>query len=205
MGLINVARHSIAVTLGIADAMWTLFEREYLGGPRQGLAAEGEFDWSGPDDMWPDIPWPEEPVIADTESEPELLVTRQWGLVLPSGEIAWNCWAGISFGDPFNRTLMVAKLKKTGMDVGFAEEQLGEWLSNYAWVTRNEIATIVYEDTGGYDLTDPQVSALDDAGLGLQRCENESENDPGPGPSTNGNGPDPAPDLHRGPLGGSAP
>jgi len=191
MGLIDLARRIIEIGL-------ELYEQPKL--PPHGLD-EDTPDWTGPDDMWPDAPWPEDPVIADTASEPELLVIAQWGLVLPSGEIAWNTWSGVQFADPLNRMLMVAKLKRTGLDLGFAEDQVGEFLCRYSWVTRNQLATVVYEDTGAYTLTDPEVSAHAPTEQGLQNNDNESEN--GSQPAL-GSGDDPDSKVHGGSLGGDA-
>jgi hypothetical protein len=182
MGLITeLARRGIALTASLIEYGLELHEHR----PQAPPAAfdDDTPDWAGPDDIWP-----EDPVIADTASEPELLVTSQWGLRLPSGEIAWNSWSGVQFGDPLNRMLMVAKLQRTGLDLGFAETQLGKFLCHYSWATRNQIATVVYEDTGAYPLTHPEVSAQPPSEQGLQQNENESE--------------DPDSGVHRRPLGG---
>ena len=50
--------------------------------------------WSGPDDLWP----PEE--ITPTPSEPELIVTAQFGLRLPNGDIVWNALEHPAAGHP---------------------------------------------------------------------------------------------------------
>ena len=52
---------------------------------------------------------------------------------------------------------MVANLQKTAADLGFVAD---EFLAHYGWVTRNQIATVVYEDTGAYPLTDPVVCGV---------------------------------------------
>ena len=201
MGLIELARRSLAFTASLIELGHEILDQPKL--PPHGLDDENPARWSGPDDMWPDnlTSWPEEPVIADTASEPELVVTMQWGLALPSGEIAWNSWSGVQFGDPLNRVLMVAKLKRTGLDLGFAEDQLGEFLCRYGWVTRNQLATVVYEDTGSYALIDPEVSAQVAPEQGLQNYDNESKN--GSQPAL-GSGDDPDPEIHGGSVGGDA-
>ena len=122
-----------------------------------------EFDWSGPDDLWPPepvvLPEPEEPKT----TTPETVVTRQWGLRLPSGEVVWNEWQGISFGTPLDRLRMVATLQKTMMDIGFKEgEQVDDIVSRYSWATRDQIAEIVYRDTGTHPLTATEVSETRD-------------------------------------------
>jgi hypothetical protein len=191
MSLIGeLARRGIALTANIIELGREIYGREYRLPPH--ALDEDISDWAGPDDMWP-----EDPVIADTASEPELLVISQWGLKLPSGEMAWNSWWGVQFGDPLNRMLMVAKLQRTGLDLGFAETQLGKFLCHYSWATRNQIATVVYEDTGAYPLTHPEVSAQPPGEQGLQQNENESED--GPQPAVRD---DPDPGVHRRPLGG---
>jgi hypothetical protein len=189
--IVELARRGFALTANLIEWGREIYEREY--GPAHAFD-EDMPDWAGPDDIWP-----EDPVIADTGSEPELLVTPQWGLKLPSGQIAWNSWSGVQFGDPLNRMLMVAKLKRTGLDLGFAETQLGEFCSRYSWVTRNQLATVVYEDTGAYLLTDPAVSAQALSGQGLQNDDNESQN--GSQPTL---GDDPDPEVRGRPLGGDA-
>ena len=122
-----------------------------------------EFDWSGPDDLWPPepvvLPEPEEPKT----TTPETVVTRQWGLRLPSGEVVWNEWQGISFGTPLDRLRMVATLQKTMMDIGFKEgEQVDDIVSRYSWATRDQIAEIVYRDTGIHPLTATEASETRD-------------------------------------------
>ena len=124
--------------------------------------------WDGPDDLWP----AEKPQITETFSQPELVVTPRWGLKFPSGEIIWNTWQQVSFDDPMGRVLMVAKLQKTALELGFAPE---DFVRNYGWVTRNQIDRRVYEDTGAYCLTDPEVSAQVTPDQGLQKHDNESE------------------------------
>jgi hypothetical protein len=144
------------------------------------------------DDLWPAEAKPQ---ITDTQSEPELVVSPQWGLRLPRGEVAWNTWQGVSFFDPLDRMLMVAKLQQTGLDMGFAQDQLGEFLGRYGWATRNQIATVVYEDTGTYSLIDPEVSASVPT-VDVQN-DNESENAPTL-PD------DPHRSVRQGPVGGVA-
>lgn len=113
----------------------------------------------GPDDLWP----------ADEHSrleqsiitvEPDLIVTRQWGLRCPGGEVHWCSWQGIDFDHPLHRVQMIATLQQTALDMGFAADQVPAFLDYYGWVTRNQIAQVVYEDTGAYSLTDSAVSAL---------------------------------------------
>lgn len=127
-----------------------------LGDSRPALP-DGDQEWTaGADDLWPDDD--AKPQIASTASEPELIVIRQYGLVLPNGQIAWNQWGNMSFADPFDRLRTIAALKKTADQVGFGVE---EFLARYSWVSRNQIGTVVYEDTGAYQLTDPTVCTPD--------------------------------------------
>lgn len=160
--------------------------------------------WDEADDTWPT----EEPEqITQTLSDPELIVTPQWGLRLPGGHIAWNSWAGIWFDHPLHRLTMIAKLQATAGELGFSEgPQVSAFLAQYDWVTRNQIATVVYEDTGAYLLTDSEVSTLGIPGSG------ESPDDDNHTQKEDGSGdlaPSPGDDSHRGlcegPVGGDAP
>jgi hypothetical protein len=124
---------------------------------------DGEFALidEGPDDIWPPEEYRQELASPATpELNPELIVTQQWGLRCPGGEVHWNLWQGIGFEHPLGRLKMVATLQQTALDMGFAEDQVGSFLDYYGWVTRNQIATVVYEDTGAYPLTDSAVSAV---------------------------------------------
>lgn len=154
---------------------------------------ETESPFDGADDLWP-----EDPIIAETHSEPELILTHQWGLQLPSGDIAWLDWQGTQFANPLDRLMMVAKLKKTALEIGYAEDQIGEFVNRYSWVTRNQLATVVYEDTGAYSLTDPEVAASLDMGKNDNESKNVSQRrDPtGPGPDSG---------VYPGSMGGDAP
>lgn len=110
----------------------------------------------------------EEFMIVDTTpprpAEPlgELVITKQWGLLLPGGDIAWNSWQGIPFDNPLDRLHMVAKLQATANDVGWHQD---EFLARYGWVTRNQIARVCYEDTGCYGLTDSEASQPEDIAI----------------------------------------
>jgi hypothetical protein len=122
------------------------------------LDGEDLLDTQGPDDLWPaeqlsldlDVPQP----------RPEVLVGEQWGIKLPSGEVEWNMWAGTHLNNPLDRAQMIARIQKHALDAGYSEQQFPEFLAPYKWVTRNQIATVVYEDTGCYSLTDPAAIAL---------------------------------------------
>lgn len=122
---------------------------------------DGEFVLvdEGPDDLWPGE---EHSLLGQSivSAEPQLVVTQQWGLRCPGGEVHWNDWQGITFDHPLHRVQMIATLQQTALDMGFAEDQVPAFLDYYGWVTRNQIAQVVYEDTGAYSLTDSAVSAL---------------------------------------------
>lgn len=113
----------------------------------------------GPDDLWPAD---EYLAVSEPPAEPTLQVTQQWGLRLPNGEVHWNTWQGIVLDGPIDRMKMVATLQKTAADIGLAPgEQTEQFLARYQWVTRNQRATVIYEDTGVYPLADSYASALD--------------------------------------------
>lgn len=141
---------------------------------------DGEDRWEGPDDLWPEEPSHIQAVaeqIDEIDSSPDIIVTRQWGLVLPSGEIKWNEWQGVTFADPMDRMRMIAALQRTAMDVGFAEYQVNDFLAGYSWVTRNQIAAVAYEDEGAFALTDSAVSSTDTPRDGKSHDRNESDAD----------------------------
>lgn len=189
MGLIGAA---LKVTAAVVDALRDPQRRPVL--PPSG-AFDGEDLWEGPDDLWPP-----DPQISDTASAPQLVVTKQWGLRLPGGDIAWGFWQGIGFDNPLDRMKMVATLQKTAKDVGFGEgEQTAEFLAHYGWVTRNQIATVVYEDTGAYALTDTEVSTVGTPVGEASHGNNENQLSRQPPAS-----PDPGSDLRPGPVGGDA-
>lgn len=99
--------------------------------------------------------WAEE--AASTPDGGTTRVTEQWGLRLPDGDVAWNSWQGIPFDSPLDRLHMVATLQKTAQDVGFDPE---DFLARYGWETRNEIAQVVYEQTGSHPLMADEVSEV---------------------------------------------
>jgi hypothetical protein len=126
---------------------------------RPGLPPAGVADddfWDGADDTWP----PEVGNIAEIPSEPEIIVSQQWGLRLPGGNIAWNGWQGHSFEHPLDRLKAIASLQKTALDLGYTQENSFEFLVRYRWVTRQMIASVVYEETGEHELNAPEVSAV---------------------------------------------
>lgn len=142
----------------LSALLQTRVSRRDLGSGSLWAAEDMAYDslWSGADDLWPS-----ETEIAPTSSEPELIVGAQFGLRLPNGSIVWNAWNNpplvIPFDNLLDRLRMVANLQKTAADLGFVVD---DFLVNYGWVTRNQIATVVYEDTGAYALTDPVVCGV---------------------------------------------
>lgn len=174
--------------------------------PHLGASQDGE-DFlidEGPDDLWPadkapcipsgTMQSPEQ--IEQTNSEPQLIVSPQWGIVLPSGSIAWQLWQEHNLNDPFERLRLVGAIQQTAIDIGLATgEQSAGFLSHYGWVTRNQIATVVYEDTGAYSLTDARVSKLHPlAEEDTDEHTDESSDDPE----------DLGRSVHQGPVGGDA-
>jgi hypothetical protein len=101
--------------------------------------------------------WPE---AIPANPTAELIATQQWGLQLPSGEVVWNLWQGTNLNDPLGRVKAIALLQQAAMSCGYSSDQYEDFLSPYDWVTRNQLATVVYEETGAYSLTDPQAIAL---------------------------------------------
>jgi hypothetical protein len=159
----------------------------------------------GPDDLFPQDP--DQATIGSQtpeRGEPEIMVGQQWGLRLPSGEVHWNMWQGVHFAHPIDRAKMVANIQKTLADIGLAPgEQTEEMLAQYQWVTRNQLATVVYEETGTYSLANPQAFALsapevDESSHGATNPENLTH------ASCASNGTHPDLDFRPGPLGGDA-
>ena len=105
----------------------------------------------GPDDLWPDEG---EPVPDDSG---ELVTAIQYGLRTPNGEVHWGSWSGVSFDQPLDRAMMIAKLQQTAKD---CEWQIDEFVNRYAWVTRHQRAIVRYEDGGEYAISDPEIIAL---------------------------------------------
>jgi hypothetical protein len=156
----------------------------------------------GPDDLWPHVEYDSCHNSLSVADSPQLKVAEQWGLKLPNGQIHWNSWQGVAFDNPLDRMKMVAVLQKTAEDVGLPPgDETDQFLSKYQWVTRNEKATVEYEDTGAYPLTHPSVSAL-----GAPDVDESSHgNDPEPptcAAAVNGQNPDLG--LRSGPVGGDA-
>ena len=130
------------------------------------LDGEDPFDWAGPDDLWPSENAEVRKLrVADPpEVAPEVITTEQYGLQMPNGDIIWNAYsdAGVTipFDNHLDRLRMIATLKKTAADVGF---DVDDFLSHYSWVSRNQIAAVVYEDTGSYSLTDSEVCGVSES------------------------------------------
>lgn len=135
MGLSSVIKNVVAVTNALRG-------EAYLPPP-------GAF-WDGPDDIWP-----EEEDVED--SNIDVVVTEEWGLHLPGGEIAWNSWQGVPFDNPLDRLHMVARIKKTAQDTGWLEE---DFTSGYSWVTRKAVSHVTYTLGDTHMLEDPKVSEL---------------------------------------------
>lgn len=164
-------------------------------------ALDGEDRWEGPDDLWP----PDE-IPTETPTGADLIVTQQYGLRMPNGDVIWNTWDEpplvILFDNHLDRLRMVANLQKTAVDLGF---DVDEFLSHYGWVTRNQIAAVVYEDTGAYSLTDPDVCGV---GTPLAGTDDGSSSSTSPTQSTEGSADSEAHDLNGTvrprPVGGAA-
>lgn len=116
---------------------------------------------------------------------PDLSTETHWGLRLPDGTVAWDEWSGVGFAEPMDRISMVVKLQKTAEQCGFSQE---DFLAHYGWVTR----TVVYENTGVYALTSPEVSAS----TPLREPDDNGEDDSSPESDRGG--------VHPRPLGGDA-
>jgi hypothetical protein len=113
----------------------------------KGVQVPPLMEWDGPDDLWPPEPVPEE--------IDKSIVTREWGLKLPGGDVVWGSWQGVPFDNPLDRVHMIAKIKQTAQDSGWDPE---EFFVNYSWVTRNAYTTVDYQLTEAYSLMDPAVS-----------------------------------------------
>lgn len=165
---------------------------------------------SDPDDVWPEYPYPgvsdrlwsdgdypedkvydsEIAVMQDETFPEEIRTDQQWGLRLPSSEVAWGSWSGIDFTTPLDRLRMVATLQKTALEMGFDEgDQTQVFLNNYTWCVRERKSKISYGNSISYSLTDPQVSAS------AYREDNDGTDDTGDNLSA---------DLHQGSVGGDA-
>lgn len=113
----------------------------------KGVQVPPLMEWDdGPDDLWPPEPEPK---------DDDVVVTQEWGLRLPGGEVAWKNWQGVPFDNPLDRVHMIARLQQTAQDVGWTTE---EFLANYSWATRDAYTTVDYKLTEAYVLMDPAVS-----------------------------------------------
>lgn len=63
----------------------------------------------------------------------EEFIVTEFGLKLPNGEVAWGQYLGRLLVTGQDRATMVAVLKQTASEVGFAED---DFLARYSWVTR---------------------------------------------------------------------
>ena len=187
---------AIQVAAGTVELIYEITDRPF----QLPSVMEGEtLVTDGPDDLWPHGEYERCQVTDNTN----LHVAEQWGLKLPNGQIHWKAWQGISFGDPMGRVRMIAALQKTAEDIGFpAGFETEDFLSKYQWVTRLEKATVEYEDTGAYPLTDPYVSALGTPEVD-ESCHGDNPENPLHA-ATSVNGQNPDVDLCPRPVGGDA-
>ena len=192
MGLISRA---VQIAAQLIELGWEILDTPVYRRQLPSVALDGEQPIDdGPDDLWPPEP---ATVPLDNSQQPELHTTRQWGLQLPNGEVFWNDWSGHQLGHPLDRVRLIANLQKTAADIGLAPgEQTDDFLSHYGWVTRNQIASVIYETTGAYPLTHPEVSALDTPVSGETH---ESDN-----ASAEADRRDQLRGVHTGPVGGDA-
>ena len=112
-------------------------------------------DWEdeGPDDLFP----ADEPLPDDSG---ELVTTIQYGLKMPNGDVVWGSWAECNFDQPLDRLRLIAKLQRVAQDCHWQTE---EFVSRYAWVTREQRAIVRYENVGTYDIADPSIVAVTQA------------------------------------------
>lgn len=97
--------------------------------------------------------WPVSLDMTDFDEKDE---RQEWGLVLPSGLVAWNTYSNVFFDNPLDRLHMISRLQLTAQELGFDQES---FLANYGWVTRKKTTAVQYRDVVSYVLNDPQVSA----------------------------------------------
>ena len=194
----NVIGKAIQVGLGVVELGYEIFDRPFVAPVEDGQLLIDE----GPDDLFPDEDYVMARLSIDVPSEePELIVSKQWGLQLPNGEVQWNAWQGNTFAHPLDRARLVANLQRTAGDIGLPQgQETDEFLSKYQWVTREQIATVVYGDTGAYPLTDPQVFALGAPESGETSHDNDNSTDA----AFAVNGQDSDLGVRPGPVGGDA-
>ena len=194
MGLVSVVQNVFAV----GRVLWGKDPTFSLPGSYRANDFWDTPDTSAPDerDETPDgAEVSEAPDIVEDNIFPQLLVTQEWGLLFPTGKIAWGSWQGVSFGNPVDRIHMVAKLQKTAEELGFEQRY---FLAHYRWVTRTERAHVTYEDTGAHDLTAPEAFA-DDVPSGEQHDDDDDPENGAHEPTTR-----PDRDFCSGSVGGDA-
>lgn len=196
LGFGKLLERVIRMGVGAAELVYEITDRPFRLPP----ALEGDtLVTDGPDDLWPDI----DNGCCQVTNNTNLHVAEQWGLKLPNGQIHWNEWQGTPFGNPVDRMRMVAALQKTAEDIGLPSgPETDQFLSKYQWVTRLARATVEYEDTGAYSLTDPHVSALGAPEVDEPPHGNDPEIHPYAAIATNGQDSDMG--FRPGPVGGDA-
>jgi hypothetical protein len=184
MGLVGeLIRRSVVGAVKAIEFGYEVLDHPGLSAPAPCITA-APMSSEGPDDLWPaDDPTPA-PQILDSGTDSELVLTHQWGLRLPNGDVHWGQWNDTDFSHPLGRLRMISILQKTALDVGFSEGlQVSEFLCHYGWVTRNQISRVVYEDTGSYALTDKRVSATDSPVEGENHGSQDSPSAPQENPT----------------------
>ena len=115
MGLTKLAKRSLLTAISVIEVLAHPGLPTYSGFDGEQMLPDIE----GPDDLWPPEPEVEPPSIAGAQSE--LISTQQWGLRLPSGEIAWGPgkgwpsttrWIGCAWWPPCKRLLPIWALPK---------------------------------------------------------------------------------------------
>jgi hypothetical protein len=81
----------------------------------------------------------------------------EYGLILPTGETAWNQFGGNIFATPELRNQLFTRLQQTAVAAGFDPS---EFLNRYSWTVRVVTAHIVRQvqpSSGEFNVADPRV------------------------------------------------
>lgn len=103
-------------------------------------------------------------VEAATEEETatEELDILEYGLVLPTGQVAWSQWQGRLFITPQDRQAMLDALRETAPQVGL---DVDAYVNQFYWVTRivHVVKTYSTAEPEAYPITAPEFLAGDNA------------------------------------------
>lgn len=79
--------------------------------------------------------------------------SEQWGIELPSGEIAWDTWQGADLSDNDARMQLRERIINTARELGF---DVDDFLGQYQWAARR----VTYHPVGFQEIS-PLLDSTD--------------------------------------------